>query len=213
MRNLVFWVSLPLKSGVTRNIGKILNKVRNRDYYVRDARDFKRRSNVEPYRGQSHSLKLTLYPLTSRYTLRLCVAGIFKSFSPFTTVLTSFTYPNQRSLLHLNTESRLFSFNRFRRGLVLTRSFFMLQSDVDVGIPIFSTSILDVYVLRKSQPTKNNLKPGLNSIILSKSYHWKPPKTDGFGVSQHPPSQKNPPSSKGEKKIRVAISFKIYFLD
>ena len=32
-----------------------------------------------------------------------------------------FTCPNQRSLLHLNTESRLFSFNRLRGEFVLTR--------------------------------------------------------------------------------------------
>ena len=42
-----------------------------------------------------------------------------------------FTCPNQCSLYHLNTESKLFSFNRLRREFVLTRcSFLMLHNHV-----------------------------------------------------------------------------------
>ena len=33
---------------------------------------------------------------------------------------------------------------------------------------------------KKSQPTNNSLKPGLNSIILSQSYRQKPLLSNGF---------------------------------
>ena len=78
-----------------------------------------------------HCLKLSLMASNQHFFGQSRLLFPFTSKSKIFPVYNSLclTCPKQRSLLHLSTESRLFSFNRLRREFVLTScSFLMLHN-------------------------------------------------------------------------------------
>ena len=67
-----------------------------------------------------------------------------------------FTYPSQCSLLHLNNESRLFSFNWLRKKFVLTRcSFLMLHNHNHIALSLPSKRFLPSCLRAKHSDEKS----------------------------------------------------------
>ena len=107
-----------------------------------------RKKQLHPH-TYTHSLSINV----TLHAQRVCEQSSFQSFSPITTILLAsnqllferslllfpstskicpvnsslpFTCGKRRNLLHLNSESRLFRFNWFRREFVLTRCSFLI---------------------------------------------------------------------------------------
>ena len=81
-----------------------------------------------------------------------------------------FTCPNQRSLLHLNTKSRLFRFNRLRREFVLARcSFLMLHNHSSIALSLRSQTFL-IFLSEGATFWWINHRPSDTAVI---HFNWK----------------------------------------
>ena len=92
----------------------------------------------------------------------------------------------------------------------------LIQANFDVSVLILGTSILGTHTKKEVSTYKESLLLGLNAIILSQSYHRKPPQSDDFWGSHPGPSFQGfttllkPPDTK-EKEIFVAMTPPNYF--
>ena len=115
-----------------------------------------------------HCLKSSLMVSNQHFLGRLQLLFPFTSKSKICAVYSPlcFICLNQRSRLHLNTESRLFSFNRLRREYVLTRySFLILHNQNSIALSLRSKCFLSSL---SSCPTFWSIKHHLSETTVTR---------------------------------------------